>query len=66
MDKGEKMQIEILKKLSPEERLKIGFELYDLSYKIVYSYIKNENPNLKDKEIKKLVRERMLLCHKKM
>lgn len=60
MDKGEKMQIEILKKISPKKRVKIGAELYDMCYKIIESSIKNENQKISEIELRKKIAERII------
>jgi len=58
-DRGALKQIEIYRKMSGKERLRIGCELYDLSRKLIESSIRNEKPAISDEELKKRVIKRM-------
>lgn len=50
-EKVDKKYLEILQKMSGEERLRIGFELYELARNLVKASILNRCPGISDEEI---------------
>lgn len=58
-EEANKKYLEILKKMSGEERLRIEFELYELARNIVKASILNKYPNISDEELEVKLRERM-------
>jgi hypothetical protein len=51
-------QIEILKKKSTAERLKLSFDLFDFSRQRIAAEIRRLNPRLKPSELNELVNQR--------
>ena len=51
MDKGERIQIEILKKFSGEKRVYLGAQLYEMSIQLVKDGIHRTHPELKEKDV---------------
>lgn len=59
MNKAEKKYIEIMRKKSGQERLKIAMDLRKLVLKIAETAIKSTNPKISSKELQKKLQERM-------
>lgn len=60
MDKeAEKKYIEIMRKKSGEERLKIAMDLRKLVLKLAKEGIRNQNPNISSKELKTQLQKRI-------
>jgi len=59
MSKTEKKYIEIMRKKSGEDRLKIALELRKLALKLAEAGIKAENPKISQKELQKKLQERI-------
>ncbi|MBC8387133.1 MAG: hypothetical protein ISS13_01615 [Actinobacteria bacterium] len=55
--------IKIIRRLTPEEKLKKCFELNELTKKLFLTGLKNRFPNLSQEEIKKLYLKRINKCH---
>ncbi|MBA7646024.1 hypothetical protein ES703_53785 [subsurface metagenome] len=55
--------IKIIRKLTPEERLKKCFELNELTKQLFLTGLKNRFPDLSQEEIKKLYLKRINKCH---
>lgn len=55
--------IKIIRRLTPEERLKKCFELNELTKQLFLTGLKNRFPNLSQEEIKKLYLKRINKCH---
>lgn len=51
-------QIEILRRLKPPDRIKIGFELYDFARSRVASEIRRNNPDITKEELLNRLNER--------
>jgi hypothetical protein len=58
-DEGAKKQVEIYKRMSGKDRLKIAFELWEMAFSQVKASEKALNPALSEKEIEKRARRRM-------
>jgi ABC-type Na+ transport system ATPase subunit NatA len=58
-DEGAKKQVEIYKRMSGKDRLKIAFELWEMAFSLVKASEKALNPELSEMEIEKLARRRM-------
>lgn len=56
---AEARQLEILRGLSGNQRVKIGAELYEMAYKIMKSAIEEENPGISEEGLKAKIRERV-------
>lgn len=59
MDKGEKIQIEILKKFSGEKRVYLGAELYEMSMQLIKDGLLRSHLELKEKDIDTRAKEIM-------
>ena len=53
-------QIEIYRRMTPAERLKVAFNLHDFAHKRVMVHLKRNHPNLSEKEINVLTARRFL------
>jgi hypothetical protein len=58
-----KEYINMMRKLSSEERLKKSFELTKLTKKLFIKGLENRFPRLSEKEIKKIYLRRISKCH---
>jgi len=58
-DQAEKKYIKILRKMSGNQRVKIGADLYELAYKIVEASILEKFPHISKKELSEKIKERM-------
>jgi len=58
-----KKYIQILRKMTPEERLMKAFELSELSKQLFIHGLRKRFPDLDEKEFKKLLLERLEKCH---
>jgi len=63
--KLEEMYYERLRKMSGEERMKIGFELCNLEWKIAEEKIRNQFHNISEEELKEKLKQRLQLIYKK-
>ncbi len=59
MTQAEKKYIEIMRKKSGEERLKIALKLRKLALKLAETAIKSQYPKISSRELKKKLQERM-------
>jgi len=57
------LYIRILRRMSPETRLKKAFELTEFSRQLFLQGLRRRHPNLSDEELKKVYLERLLACH---
>lgn len=57
--KTEKKYIEIMRKKSGEGRLRIAMELRKLALKMAEENIKDQNPNISSKDLKRLLQQRI-------
>ena len=55
-DEGARKQVEIYKRMSGKDRLKIVFEMWETAFKLVKASEKALHPNLSEKEIERRVR----------
>jgi len=58
-----KEYIKMMRRLSPQERLKKSFELTELTKNLFLAGLKERFPDLTDREIKKIYLERINKCH---
>ncbi|MEE9557598.1 MAG: hypothetical protein V3V76_10075, partial [Candidatus Adiutricales bacterium] len=58
-DEGARKQVEIYKRMSGKDKLKITFEMWEIAFGLVKSSEKVLYPNLNEKEIERLARKRM-------
>ncbi len=56
-------EIEILRKMKPEERLSKAFDLSDFAKKLFIHGLHKLYPNKSEKEFKKILLERLDKCH---
>jgi hypothetical protein len=54
---------QILRGMSPQERLEKAFELSDLTHDLFKAGLKNRYPDLATDELKRLYLERLQACH---
>lgn len=57
--KENKRYYEILKAMSGEQRLKIGFEMWDFTMKLVEASIRNQYPEISNEELEGKIKERI-------
>jgi hypothetical protein len=57
--------IEILRRMTPEERLKKSWELTELTRQLLREGLRNRHPNASEAEISKMYLTRLLECHNK-
>lgn len=57
------LYIEILRKMTPEQRLKKAFELSEFTRKLFIQGIRKRFPDATEEEIRKIVLERLDQCH---
>jgi len=55
--------IKIIRRLTPEEKLKKCFELNELTKQLFLTGLKNRFPDLSQEEIKKIYLKRINKCH---
>lgn len=60
-----KRYIEILRRMTGEERARIGFELFEMAKRIMIEGMRAQNPGIKWDEIQQEVVRRMLRCHRR-
>ena len=58
-----KIYIQVLRQMSPEERLLRAFELSEFTRQLFVHGLRKRFPNLSDEEFKKLLLERLDKCH---
>jgi len=56
---AEAKYLDILRRMSPNRRVKIGAELYEMAYQIMKSAIEEENPGISKEHLKVRIRERV-------
>lgn len=57
----DRKQEEILRRMSGEQRMHLGFEISDFVWKLVISGIKYQFPNISEKELQEKIKERFYL-----
>lgn len=57
------LYLEILRRMTPEQRLLKAFELTEFSRALFFEGLKKRFPDLSDKEIHKIYLERLDKCH---
>lgn len=57
--------LEVLRSMSPEQRLHKAFELTELSRKLFRLGLKQRFPDRTDGELERLYLERLMACHKR-
>lgn len=65
VEPNRKQYIEILQRMTGEERVRIAFELFEMAKSIMIEGMKAQNPDIKPEEIQKEVVRRMMRCHKR-
>ena len=58
-----KIYIQVLRQMSPEERLLRAFELSEFTRQLFVHGLRKRFPDLSDEEFKKLLLERLDKCH---
>ena len=56
---AEAKYLDILRRMSPNQRVKIGAELYEMAYQIMRAAIKEENPGMSEEGLKAKIRDRV-------
>jgi len=56
---AEAKYLDILRKMSPNRRVKIGAELYEVAYQIMKSAIEEECPGVSGEDLKAKIRDRV-------
>jgi hypothetical protein len=62
-DEGHKHQLEVLRRLTPEQRLLIAFDLSENTRQIFAEGLRIRFPDLSEQELRSLFVERLDLCH---
>ena len=57
-------QIERYRSMTGEERLKLAFDLHELSCEVARSGIRHQHPNASADEVEQLLRERIIQAHR--
>jgi len=65
LEPNRKKYIEILQKMTGEERVRIAFELYEFAKNVMIEGIKAQNPGITPEEIQKEVVQRMMRCYRR-
>jgi hypothetical protein len=60
-----KQYIEILQKMTGEERVRIAFELFEMAKNVMIEGMKAQNPDIEAEAIQKEVVRRMMRCHRR-
>jgi hypothetical protein len=60
-----KRYIEILRKMTGEERVRIGFELFEMAKNVMIEGMRAQNPGIESEEIQQEVVRRMMRCHRR-
>ncbi len=58
-----RLYIEVLRRMTPEARLRKAFELSELSRNLFLHGLRRRFPNLPDEEIKEIYLRRLAKCH---
>ena len=58
-----RIYLEILRKMTPEQRLNKAFELSDMSKRLFKQGLRKANPDLSEEELHQLYLKRLELCH---
>lgn len=56
---AEAKYLDILRRMSANQRLRIGAELFEMAYRIVRCAIEEENPGISEEDLKAKMRERV-------
>ena len=60
-----KLYIEILRRMSPQQRLLKAFELSDFAKRLFIHGLHERFPNLPNTDFQKILRDRLAKCHNK-
>lgn len=61
-DEGTQKQIEVYRRMTPQERLQIGFELYELSRNLVRAGVRHQHPDWTEPQVEQEVVRRFCLA----
>jgi hypothetical protein len=61
-DEGLRKQIEVYRRMSPQERLRIGFELYEMARTLARAGIRHQHPDWDDEQVQREVVRRFRLA----
>ncbi len=65
-DKLQRRQyLDVLKKMSGEQRMRLGFELHDLSIRLMQDGIRDRHPEYDQRRIQRETTRRLLQCTRK-
>jgi len=65
VEPNRKQYVEILRKMTGEERMRISFELFEMAKDIMIEGMRAQNPDIKAEEIQQEVVRRMMRCHRR-
>ena len=65
LEPNRRQYIQILRRMTGEERMRIGFELFEMAKNVMIEGIKAQNPLIEAEEIQKEVSRRMMRCHRR-
>jgi Rv0078B-related antitoxin len=61
-DEGLRKQIEVYRRMRPEERLRVGFELYEMARALARAGIRHQHPDWDEQQIQREVARRFRLA----
>ena len=65
VEPNRKQYVEILRKMTGEQRMRIAFELFEMAKHVMIEGMKAQNPDIKAEEIQQEVVRRMMRCHRR-
>lgn len=63
-EEGLRLQIEIYRRMTPQERLQVGFELYDLAQEMVRCSVRHQHPDWGEDQVGEEVVRRFRLAER--
>lgn len=65
VEPNRKQYIEILQKMTGEQRMRTAFELFEMAKRIMIEGMRAQNPDIRLDEIQQEVVRRMMRCHRR-
>jgi hypothetical protein len=63
-EEGARKQIELYRKMTPQQRLQIGYELYDLAHEMIHCSVRGDHPEWDEAAVKREVSRRFRLAER--
>jgi hypothetical protein len=61
-DEGLRKQIEVYRRMLPHERLRVGFELYDMARSLARAGVRHQHPDWDEQQVEREVARRFRLA----